>query len=512
MENLKSNLPEGYDESKLISDLCVCFKIKKEQTITDKLTIYDTFDWSIFNKSFVLYCSDSKLLLRKLYKDKIIYSSDITFAPVFIWDFPEGRLKEFLSNIIKNRALFKIAHVYSISTSYRVLNKSRKTVARIIVEKNKALNAKDAPILSYNLWVKPVRGYPKYYQNLLKHFTKSGFAACKKQDIYFKALNAAGKDPKSYSGKLKLKLKPMMSTDGSIRIILRSLLKIIKINKTNIKKDFDTEILHDLRVAVRKTRSVLSQVKNVFDLEMTEQFKKDFKFIGKFSNELRDLDVYLLNENIYRAMLPDALSEDIDPLFDHLKAKRSKALKKVVINLDSKRYEKIIHNWEQFLNEPSVIADTTFNAELQIIDVSRKRIYKIYKNILKKGKLCLKDKQDEKLHALRIQCKKLRYLMEFFSSLFPAKKINALIKQLKSFQDNLGLFNDLCVQQEYLLDISEELLKTDIKSSKTLNAIGSLIGMFDREKQVVKDAFDRSFNDYASSANKKLFQELFLKK
>jgi len=113
------------------------------------------------------------------------------------------------------------------------------------------------------------------------------------------------------------------------------------------------------------------------------------------------------------------------------------------------------------------------------------------------------------LHVLRIHCKKLRYLMEFFSSLFPPKKINTLIDQLKKLQDNLGDFNDLRIQREYLLNIIEELPIAHQQSKKTLAAIGSLIGALVNEKQAVKDAFAKTFTDFTSPANQGLFRELF---
>ena len=99
--------------------------------------------------------------------------------------------------------------------------------------------------------------------------------------------------------------------------------------------------------------------------------------------------------------------------------------------------------------------------------------------------------------------------MEFFSSLFPDKKINTLIKQLKKLQDNLGDFNDLRVQEEYLLNITGELPFTHPQFNKTLVAIGSLVGTLGKERKMVKDAFAKSFIDFASPVNKELFRELF---
>ena len=271
----------------------------------------------------------------------------------------------------------------------------------------------------------------------------------------------------------------------------------------------DTEFIHDFRVAIRRTRSALGQIKYVFPTKTTDRFKKDFSFVGRLSNELRDLDVYLLNEDKYKAMLPPILRDDIDPLFDYLRKKRSKALHKVIRGLKSKKYAKILQDWEAFLNKPQRDSVTASNAKLPVIDLARNRIYKKYRNVVKVGNQILENTEDEMLHVLRIHCKKLRYLMEFFSSLFPPKKINTLIDQLKKLQDNLGDFNDLRIQREYLLNIIEELPIAHQQSKKTLAAIGSLIGALVNEKQAVKDAFAKTFTDFTSPANQGLFRELF---
>jgi CHAD domain-containing protein len=80
---------------------------------------------------------------------------------------------------------------------------------------------------------------------------------------------------------------------------------------------------------------------------------------------------------------------------------------------------------------------------------------------------------------------------------------------LKKLQDNLGDFNDLCVQEEYLLNITQKLPATHQQKKKTLVAIGSLIGSLDRKRQTIKDAFAKTFTDFASPKNQELFRELF---
>jgi CHAD domain-containing protein len=286
-------------------------------------------------------------------------------------------------------------------------------------------------------------------------------------------------------------------------------LRIIRINETEIEKDIDTEFVHDFRVAIRRTRSALGQIKKVFPSNITNRFKKIFSFVFSLSNELRDLDVYLLNEDRYKMRLPPSLRDDINFLFDYLRKKRSKALQRLVRGLKSKKYAKILNDWEEFLNRPRTISPTATNAELRIIDLARNRIYKKYRNIVKTGSLIKEDIEDRMLHILRIHCKKLRYLMEFFSSLFPPQEIDTLIKQLRKLQDNLGVFNDLRVQEQYLLTITKELPVFGEQLNNTSTAIRELVNTLSKEKMMVKDAFAETFKDFSSPENKRLFQELF---
>jgi CHAD domain-containing protein len=509
---LKFNFPDGYDEQQLISELADHYSIKKGRFILESFAVYDTFDWRLFNRSLVLYESGNELILRKLFESATIHSVEITSPPVFIWDFPDSELQEQLAPIIKMRALLKLAEVYSRAAPYRIFNQDEKTVARLIYEEIRPSPDKDIPALTTYLWLKPVKGYPKHFQNLGKRLEKAGLSARKKEDVYFEALRVADKTPGNYSTKLNIQLDPDMRSDEATKTILRFLLHVIRINEANLEKDLDTEFLHDFRVAIRRTRSALGQIKNVFPAEITGRFRKDFASVGKITNQLRDLDVYLLNEVTYKAMLPAVLRDDIDPLFDYLREKRSKAFQEVISSLDSRKYKRILQDWEVFLNEPRQDSPTAANADLPIIDLARKRIYKKYLRTVKDGNLILEDTKDEMLHLLRIECKKLRYLLEFFSSLFPRKKVNVLIEQLKKLQDNLGDFNDFCVQEEYLLNIAAKLPATNQQSKKTLGAIGSLIGTLDREKQTAKDAFAKTFTDYASPANKTSFRELFTSK
>jgi hypothetical protein len=68
--DLKFSLPDPYNPQQLSSALVDHYAIQKEQPVLKNMAIYDTFDWRLFNRSLVLYTSESKLLLRNLFKNK----------------------------------------------------------------------------------------------------------------------------------------------------------------------------------------------------------------------------------------------------------------------------------------------------------------------------------------------------------------------------------------------------------------------------------------------------------
>ena len=77
--------------------------------------------------------------------------------------------------------------------------------------------------------------------------------------------------------------------------------------------DIDTEFLHDLRVAVRRTRSAIKLLSGVFPPEAVEHFKAEFKWLGDVTTPVRDLDVHLLGFDALTEQLA-APAEDLEPL------------------------------------------------------------------------------------------------------------------------------------------------------------------------------------------------------
>ena len=66
-------------------------------------------------------------------------------------------------------------------------------------------------------------------------------------------------------------------------------------------------------------------------------------------------------------------------------------------------------------------------------------IGKRYRGVLRRGREITSASSDESLHALRIRCKRLRYLLEFFRPTY-GELLKAETTRLKELQDVLGEF------------------------------------------------------------------------
>lgn len=85
-----------------------------------------------------------------------------------------------------------------------------------------------------------------------------------------------------------------------------------------------------------------------------------------------------------------------------------------------------------------------------------------------------------------------------------------IIKKLRKLQDNLGDFNDLYVQQEFLKKFLERPASTGNDAANTTAAVGGLIAVLHQQQKQIRKEFDQSFNEINNPENSKQFKKLFL--
>jgi CHAD domain-containing protein len=477
-------------------------------------TCYDSFDWRLFASNAVLEAEingkQHELVWRSLKDGNQRVQISLASAPRFARDLPPGQLRDYLEPVLEMRELIPRVSISSRVHTLRVLDKIEKTVARIIIEENRVRRRKGGKVLLQDnrVIILPVKGYQKVFKRIDKILEDMDLKPAT-EDLILKALAVTGHTPGDYSSKLDLQLDPGMRSDHAARIILLRLLDIIEDNEAGTRRGTDTEFLHDFRVAVRRTRSALSQIKSVLPTPVLNRYKGEFAWLGQMTTPSRDLDVYLLTFDDYKQSLPASAQADIEPLRDFLIRHQAIEHRALLKALDSARYRRLVENWRKFLIQPVNERSTLPNAQRPVYELACERIWKVYKGILREGRAIEANTEAEALHELRKTGKKLRYLMEFFQSLFPAAEIKALIRVLKQLQDNLGDFQDYEVQVHTLKAFSRQMVDENAAPPETLLAMGMLIEGLEKRQLRAREEFAARFEKFSAEENRGHFRELF---
>lgn len=463
--------------------------------------LLDTFDNSMLQAAKFIVKIDRKLLLLDLQTGQLLEQA----APagrLVINDMDRGPVVEVLLEVSRLRALLPIAEIQVSKEEGRILDDQEKTLVRFY-HLTLSRGSKMAGIGC----AQHLRGYSKAHENLRQGLENCGATACQDAgDVY----SRLGVTRREYNIKPEIELFPETPVKESATTILRAFLKIARQNEQGVVDDSDTEFLHDYRVCLRKVRSVLSLFAEVFDAEDSTRLKDELAEIMRTTNGLRDLDVYLLNRAEYHRLVLPPAHEGLQILFDEFAQRRKAEQKKVGAALQSKDYLRRMESLEQLFETGTNIKSGP-QAHRPSLSFARSLIKKRYRKVCKTGRTLNETTPDSSIHQLRIHCKKLRYLMEFFTPLFPPAEIKQLIRALKLLQTNLGNFNDYSVQQQFL----EKLLKSGIvggaKALTLAYSIGALTSMLyqlqgDERGRIIehlaafdspdiRDAFTKIFKD-----------------
>ena len=329
------------------------------------------------------------------------------------------------------------------------------------------------------------------------------------EGVLAQALKAVGRQPGDYSSRLNLHIRADMPTDAALRGIHRSLLRTIRVNEPGLRRNLDSEFLHDFRVAVRRTRSALSQIKAVFPDEAIFRFREAFAWLGRVTGPTRDLDVYLLKIEAYQAGISPSVREDLDPLLNFLHARQKDEHRHLVRVMDTDLYRDLIRDWRIFLNGAPGLEDMPANARRPIRDVVSERIWRVYRRLYRNGGLVTPNTPAEGLHNLRKESKKLRYLIEILRSLYPPDEIIRLTSPLKQLQDNLGAFNDYEVHQQAIKGFADLMMAENRYSAPTFMAMGHLVERLERGQKKERARFQPCFSEFADKKNRRRFKGLF---
>jgi CHAD domain-containing protein len=503
---------------------------------TLRRTWLDTFDWRLFRAGLTLELvadrGRSELVLTGRDGDLVAAEAATTSAPgddqvaarpirwpARIDQLPVGPLREHLAPVVGVRALLPVTRATSKLTELRAVNTDEKTIAILIVDRMsvspppqarplqarppqarapqaQGRHARSHPAQPYGrLAILPLRGYQTQAAKLADVLERSPGVAPAVNSPFAAAVAAAGRKPGDYTGKIDVELSATMPVALALATVLGRLFDTVEANLAGTISDIDTEFLHDLRVAVRRTRSVLKTAKSVLPASLIGRYRPEFKWLGDLTTPTRDLDVYLLSYPSMAGALSAATEPELEPFRGYLERQRAGAYRQLARGLRSARFTSLKEKWRHDLEQ---IAAAPGRRPLTGTFAAR-RIAKSHDVVLATGAAIDRTSPPEALHDLRKRCKELRYLLEVFASLHdPADQWRA-VNELKVLQDCLGQFQDTDVQITELRGFAAQMMDDRSAPAETLLAMGEIAAGLAAKQAKARAEFAGRFADFAST-------------
>lgn len=214
----------------------------------------------------------------------------------------------------------------------------------------------------------------------------------------------------------------------------------------------DADIIHDLRVTIRRIQSLLEFLKALKINEDLENLGMNIKKVFKKFNKMRDIQVQI--ELAQELKIYELHSISFLTFLEKKKNFEERKLEKLInagilIQIEGE----LFFTYLNFKNDKFKFFEVKFE---ELIEYGKQQ----YINLLHQCSSIQKNNYSS-YHPARLTLKKFRYLMEIFQPIlnFSKERLN----DLQSLQSTLGLIQDQCVFQNLL---KEYLLLTNINENE----------------------------------------------
>ncbi len=462
-------------------------------------TVLDTFDGRLHAEGLRLDCCGRTLILRG--PRSSVASTPVEAAPHVAADLPPGPLRERLLAVTDVRALLSQATIASTVRRAQRRNREGKVVAAVDVHDR--ITAGDAAIDGWLVEVDELTGYERQAADALD-VVAPHVAAQVPDDAVAAALAIAGVELGGRDVPPGVVLDPKLPAVEGYRLVLANLAEAIAVNLPGTIEDIDPEFLHDLRVAVRRSRSVLRHGRTVLPPGVLGWAEPALRSLGTLTGPSRDLDVQVIEwDHITDALGPEEVAA-LAPVRAQLVADRDAAHEEMGTRLRSADTRALLERWTATIAAP--LGGAGPRATDPIVEVVRWRIEKAHRRMVKHGRVITPATPAEHVHQVRKDAKQLRYLLECFAGVLPADGRKAFVKRLKRLQDVLGEHQDAAVQTASLRRVTDELpASTD---HATYLAVGQLIEQLERRRRAARDAFAERFAEFDSRPTRHALRDM----
>lgn len=260
--------------------------------------------------------------------------------------------------------------------------------------------------------------------------------------------------PESWQG-----VHPEMHMGEACRLIWQEQFMKLLLNEAGMRYSDDPEYVHDARVAIRRARAAARIYQNYFEPKAVRRYLRHLRKTARLLGAVRDMDVAIAKLERYQQKTKRKNQAGLQEMLNNWRSRRSAAFATLVEWLDSAKYADFVADFLTFCRTPGVgVIDmrpapgeevTPFQVRhvapaMLLANFERVRAYEVWF-----------EQPDavpvETLHRLRIECKYLRYNLEFMVRLL-GPEYAEIVRLLRKLQDDLGDLNDAVISRQLLTE------------------------------------------------------------
>lgn len=242
-------------------------------------------------------------------------------------------------------------------------------------------------------------------------------------------------------------------SEAGRKALLRDFVRMLE-HEAGSKTGEDIEDVHQMRVSTRRMRSALRLLEPYYKGKPVRYFRARLTTIADALGEVRDLDVMIDNLSQFQTKHNAHLDGTIALLDAELQTARAD----LVRVLEKKGYARFIDKFADFLTTVGAGARKVDHDSVVPSQLRHLLPTQVYEHLgaVRAYDAVVDQGEATTLHALRIEFKRLRYLVHFFSEIM-GPSAEDFLKELKAIQDHLGTMQDIQVASDRLEDLMPDL-------------------------------------------------------
>lgn len=217
-------------------------------------------------------------------------------------------------------------------------------------------------------------------------------------------------------------------------------------NEGGVLEYDDPEFVHQMRVALRRLRTLMRFFPRFADRQWRDTLGVDMHWLAALLGTVRDWDVFT-TESLPALIAADGGDGEWNGTLDAARAQCVAARGELRQALHSARYARLTLGWLEWLGSLALPHAEDGDAP-SLRRHATKRVRRLFGDLYASPSLTSLDTAAR--HQVRIDAKRLRYALEFFASLASRRTRTETVKTLARVQSVLGEANDTIVALHHL--------------------------------------------------------------